>query len=89
MFHKWLIKTNTRIHIYGCSRCNDRLKAKTEGSTRLTYTGLNGGRELLKIETRLRGERFEIVKTIGVSSIFRLMCSAVTLTRILPTSDLN
>jgi hypothetical protein len=28
-----------RIHIYGC-RCNERLKAKTEGSTRLAYTGL-------------------------------------------------
>jgi hypothetical protein len=23
--------------------CNERLKAKTEGSTRLTYTGLHGG----------------------------------------------
>jgi hypothetical protein len=33
-----------RIHIYGC-RCNERLKAKTEGSTRLTYTGLRGGLE--------------------------------------------
>ena len=33
---KWEVK---RIHISGC-RCNERLKAKTDGSTRLTYTGL-------------------------------------------------
>ena len=44
------------------SRCNERLKPKTQGSTRLTYTGLYGGLEHLKIETRLRGERFEGVK---------------------------
>jgi hypothetical protein len=47
--------------IYEC-RCNERLKGKTEGSTRLTYTGLFGGLEHLKIETRLRGGRFESVK---------------------------
>jgi hypothetical protein len=47
------------------SRCNERLKVKTETSTRLTYTGLHGGLELLKIVTRVRGERFESVK--GVS----------------------
>ncbi len=38
-----------------------RLKAKTEDSTRLTYTGLGGGLRHLKIETRFKGERFEIV----------------------------
>ncbi len=31
---------------------DERLKSKTEGSTRLTYTGLLGGLEHLKIETR-------------------------------------
>ncbi len=41
--------------------CNERLKDKVEG-TRLTYSGLLGGLEHLKIETRLRGERFESVK---------------------------
>ena len=50
-----------RIHTYEC-RCNERLKTKVEGSTRLTYTGLSGGLEHLKIETRLRDERFESVK---------------------------
>jgi hypothetical protein len=50
-----------RILIYEC-RCNERLKAKAEGSIRLTYTGLRGGLEHLKIETRLRGGRFESVK---------------------------
>ena len=50
-----------RILIYEC-RCNERLKTKAEGSTRLTYTGLRGGLEHLKIETRLRDEMFESVK---------------------------
>ena len=50
-----------RILIYEC-RCNERLKAKAEGSARLAYTGLLGGLEHPKIETSLRGERFENVK---------------------------
>jgi hypothetical protein len=37
-------------------------KAKTEGSTRLADTGLRGGLGHQKIETRLRGERFESVR---------------------------
>ena len=40
-------------------RCDERPKGKDEGSTRLTYTGLNGGLKHLKIETRLIDERFE------------------------------
>ncbi len=43
------------------SRCDDRLKGKSEGSTRLTYTGLRGGLEHVKIETRLIDERFPSV----------------------------
>ncbi len=43
-------------------RCNENLEAKTEGSKLLAYTGLCGGRGHLKIETRLRGERFESVR---------------------------
>jgi len=50
-----------RILTYEC-RCNERRRVKSEGSTRLVYTGLRGGLEHLKIETRLRGERFESVK---------------------------
>ncbi len=42
-------------------RCDERLKVKTEGSTRLTYTGWSGGLEHLKIETRLINEMFESV----------------------------
>ncbi len=49
------------ILMYECW-CNERLKVKNEGSTRLGYTGLYRGLEHLKIETRLRGERFESVK---------------------------
>jgi hypothetical protein len=33
-------------------------KSKVEGSTRLVYTGLRGGLEHLKIETRSMDERF-------------------------------
>ncbi len=43
------------------SRCDERLKPKGEESTRLTYTGLLGGREHLKIETRLIDEKFPSV----------------------------
>jgi hypothetical protein len=43
-------------------RHNERLKTKAEGSVRLTYTGLCGGLEHPKTETRLRDERFESVK---------------------------
>ena len=42
--------------IYEC-RYDERLKTKTEESTRLAYTGLCGGLDLLKIETRLIDER--------------------------------
>ena len=49
------------MFMYEC-RGYERLKAKSEGSTRLTYTGLCGGLEHLKMETRLRDERFESLK---------------------------
>ncbi len=49
---------NRLIHEY---RCDERLKAKTEGSTRLSHTGLIWGLEHLKIETRLIDERFASV----------------------------
>ena len=47
-----------RILTHGC-RCDER--CKPEGCTRLGYTGLSGGLEPLKIDTRLRYERFESV----------------------------
>ena len=42
-------------------RYDERLKAKTEGSTRLTYTVFRGGLEHLKIETKLINQRFASV----------------------------
>jgi hypothetical protein len=42
---------NRRL-IYEC-RCDERLKTKPEEFTLLLYTGLRGGLEHLKIETRL------------------------------------
>ena len=50
-----------RKHTSGC-RCNERLKAKADGSKRLAYTGLRGDLEHLTIETMLIGESFECVK---------------------------
>jgi hypothetical protein len=37
--------------VYEC-RCDERLKTKSEESTRLVYTGFLGGLEHLKIKTR-------------------------------------
>ena len=59
--HEEIKRELKRIPIYECW-CNERLKAKAEGSTRLAYTGLRGGLEHVKIETRLRDERFENMK---------------------------
>jgi hypothetical protein len=44
-------------------RCDERLKVKVEGSTCLSYTvtGLSGGLEHVKMESRLIHERFVIV----------------------------
>jgi hypothetical protein len=50
---------NKRL-MYEC-RCDERLKTKAEGSTRLAYTGLHGGLKHLKIDTRLIDERFASV----------------------------
>ncbi len=43
--------------IYEC-RSDERLKTESENSTRLTYTGLLGELEHLKIKTRLINEMF-------------------------------
>ncbi len=49
-----------RIHISRC-RCNERLKAKTDGPKSFGYTWLWGDLEHLTIETRLIDESFECV----------------------------
>ena len=49
-----------RIPIHECG-CDEKLKVKGEGSTRLAYTGLLGGLGHLKIETRLIDEMFASV----------------------------
>jgi hypothetical protein len=55
------IKRELKIKpIYEC-RCDERLKTKVEESTRLTYTGLIGELEHLKIKTRLIDEKFASV----------------------------
>ncbi len=60
VYYKEIKRELKRIHMYGC-RCNERLKAKTEGSIFHSYTGFLGGLELLKIKTRLIDERFASV----------------------------
>jgi hypothetical protein len=47
------LKTKPIHEIHNECRCDERLKTKTEKSTRLTYTGLLGELEHLKIKTRL------------------------------------
>ena len=52
------IKRELKIRpIHEC-RCDERLKTEVEEFTRLAYTGLLGGLEHLKIETRLIDENF-------------------------------
>jgi hypothetical protein len=51
------IKREIKTRMYEC-RCDERLKTKTEKSTRLTYTGFLGELEHLKIKTRLIDEMF-------------------------------
>ena len=78
--------------IHEC-RCDERLKTKAEGSTRLAYTGLLGALEHLKIETRLIDEMFarvmgeypSVLEVIGVPSIFKLIRKADALARVRPT----
>ncbi len=63
---------NQEIHrrlIYEC-RCDERLKDKYEGSTRLGYTGFRGGVEHLKIETRLIDDR--LTRVMGECEIVTL-----------------
>ncbi len=48
------------IYVYVC-RCDERLKTKSEKSTRLGYTGLIVELEHLKIKTRLIDEMFASV----------------------------
>jgi hypothetical protein len=51
---KWELKIRPK---YEC-RCDERLKTKSEESTRLTYTGLHGEPEHPKIKMRLIDEKF-------------------------------
>ena len=46
------IKWDLKIKSISECRCDERLKTKTEKSTRLTYTGFHGELEHLKIKTR-------------------------------------
>ena len=60
VYYETIKRKLDRRLIYEC-RCDERLKAKAEGSTRLAYTVLRGGLEHLKIKTRLIDERFASV----------------------------
>ncbi len=55
------IKRDLKIKPVSECRCDERLKTKTEESTRLVYTGLLGELEHLKIKTRLIDEKFASV----------------------------
>jgi hypothetical protein len=60
VYHQSITRDLKRRLTYVC-RCDERLKAKTEETIRLTYTGLHGGLEHLKIGTRLINEMFTSV----------------------------
>ena len=47
-------------------RCDERLKDKVEGSSRLAYSGFRGGLEHLKIETRLTDVRLIDERVVSV-----------------------
>ena len=54
------IKRKLKIKcIYEC-RCDERLQTKTKEFTLLSYTGLIGGLEHLKIETKLIDEKITL-----------------------------
>jgi len=85
--------------IYEC-RCDERLKPKDEESTRLTYTGLLGELENLKIRTRSIDEKFAsiisdgwvcVCETMGVPSKLRVIMwrKDVTLARMELAFDLS
>ncbi len=56
------IKREIKIKPFSECRCDERLKTKSQESARLTYTGLLGELEHIKIKTRLIDERFVRVK---------------------------
>ena len=60
VYYETMNREINRRRMYEC-RCDERINTKTEGSTGLTYNGLSGGLEHLKIETRLMDERFASV----------------------------
>jgi hypothetical protein len=85
-----VIKRELKRRLTYVCRCDERLKAKTEGSTRLVYTGLRGGLEHPKKESRLINEMFENVMgecVILTTSIFKIIQSAATLERMFPHFD--
>jgi hypothetical protein len=63
------LELNRRL-IYEC-RCDERLKVKTEGSTRLTYTGLHGGLEHLKVSVPIPDVLDGVFRVL---SLFFLFC---------------
>ena len=67
----------------------------SKSTTRLTYTGLCGGLEHLKIETRLMNERFVsvmgecVLEAIGSPSRLRFTRKTAALARMFPILDLS
>jgi hypothetical protein len=62
-------KPRPKDKTYIWCRCDERLKTKTEESTRLTYTGFLGELEHLKIKTRLLDEMFTSVRVVWVGKM--------------------
>ncbi len=58
--HDWVVEQLVYLFLT-THKVNERLKTKAEESTRLTYTGLLGELEHLKIKTRLIDKMFDSV----------------------------
>jgi hypothetical protein len=76
----WIKKARAKDKTYIWVSVWWSLKTKAEKSTRLTYTGLLGELEHLKIETR-----WVCVFEVITPSTFKLIRKASSLTRVLPT----
>ena len=60
VYYKEIKRELKRMHMYGC-RFNERLKLRLR-DLNASHALLRGGRGHLKIETMLKGERFESVR---------------------------
>jgi hypothetical protein len=93
VYYKETKRELKKIIICKC-RCNERLKAKAEGSIRIHWVVWGTGTPKDRDEVKRR-EVWECegwvcdLETIGAPSMFKLICKSAALARMWPTFDLN